>query len=262
MSAVRAGNDLCKLYIGSVGTLGIITQVTLKVKPRPEEQALAVLECVPESLGRVLDQLHASRIRPVCIDLLNQAAAIALNKRKPGLLPDKTPWLVIVGFEENSQAVAWQIQQLVRESQNAGLGGLDVRFGSMANSLWQALIDFPDRPDSSLSFKANMVSSATADFCLAATNLGFAIQIQAHAGNGIVIGHVTDNLSLNQAGEVLSQLQIWAMNGQGNVVVWHCPVAWKRQLPIWGIPGRDAWLMRTVREKLDPHQIFNPGTLG
>src|SRR5439155_10795206 len=73
-----AGYDLCKLYIGSLGTLRIITQVTLKVKPRPEEQALAVLECAPESLKAVLDQLHVSQTRPVCIDLLIQASAIAL----------------------------------------------------------------------------------------------------------------------------------------------------------------------------------------
>src|SRR5438552_7462380 len=137
-----AGYDLCKLFIGSLGTLGIIAQVTLKVKPRPEEQALAVLECTPESVKPVLDQMHASQTRPVCIDLLNQAAAIAMNKRirasrsqapawergGPGLLPEKAPWMVIVGFEENSQAVAWQIQQLIREQQRAGLGGLDVRF--------------------------------------------------------------------------------------------------------------------------------------
>src|SRR6202030_783750 len=35
-----AGYDLCKLHIGALGTLGILTQVTLKVLPRPETQAL------------------------------------------------------------------------------------------------------------------------------------------------------------------------------------------------------------------------------
>jgi glycolate oxidase FAD binding subunit len=257
-----AGYDLCKLYIGSLGTLGIITQVTLKVKPRPEEQTLAVLESAPESLKTILDHLHVSQTRPVCIDVVNRAAALAINQRTPGLLPEDAPWLIVVGFEENSQAVAWQIQQLIRERQATGFDGLDVRFGSAADSLWQALVEFSARPDSSLAFKTNMVSIATADFCLAAANLGLVIQVQAYAGNGIVIGRVTDDLSVKQAGEALRQLQTRAMAGQGNVVVLRCPVEWKRQLPIWGVPRGDAWLMRTVREKLDPHQLFNPGRMG
>ncbi len=40
-----AGYDLCKLLVGSFGTLGIITQLTLKLRLRPEEQALVVLGC-------------------------------------------------------------------------------------------------------------------------------------------------------------------------------------------------------------------------
>ena len=37
-----AGYDLCKLLTGSLGTLAILTEVTLKVKPIPEKTALAV----------------------------------------------------------------------------------------------------------------------------------------------------------------------------------------------------------------------------
>jgi glycolate oxidase FAD binding subunit len=256
-----AGYDLCKLYIGSLGTFGIITQATLKVKPRPEEQALAILQCGPGSLKAVLDQLHASQTRPVCIDLVNHAAAVAINKRSPGLLPE-TPWIVVVGFEENSQAVVWQMQQLIREQRSARLGGLEVRFGSMADSLWQALVEFPSQPNSSLSLKANMVSSATAVFCMKTAALGIGIQIQAHAGNGIVLGHIIDKLTVTQASDLIKQLQSWATAGQGNVLILRCPVEWKRHLPVWGIPRGDDWLMRTIRQKLDPHQLFNPGRLG
>src|SRR5260370_6777693 len=60
-----AGYDLCKLHIGALGTLGIITQATLKVRPLPEAQALLTLGCDSANLGSLLDRLHASRTRPV-----------------------------------------------------------------------------------------------------------------------------------------------------------------------------------------------------
>jgi FAD/FMN-containing dehydrogenase len=36
-------------------------------------------------------------------------------------------------------------------------------------------------------------------------------------------------------------------------------VAWKRQLPVWGRERGDLWLMRRVKEQLDPRHLFNPG---
>jgi hypothetical protein len=221
-----------------------------------------MLPCESETLGPVLDVLHSSRTRPVCLDVLNEAAVRGINEKTPGLLPEAAPWMIVVGFEENAQAVSWQVQQLVKERHLSGLGGMSVRFGSTADVLWQALAEFQLRPDSRLSFKANMVSSATAEFCLRAAGLGMGIQMQAHAGNGIVIGHFAESLTIEQAAEIPKRLQAWASAGQGNVVLLRCPVAWKPQLPIWGIPRGDAWLMRVVREKLDPRQLFNPGRLG
>jgi glycolate oxidase FAD binding subunit len=257
-----AGYDLCKLYTGSMGTLGIISQVTLKLKPKSEVQALAILDCPSHSLGQVLDQLHFSQTRPVCVELVNPNAARAINKKTPILLPETDNWLVVVGFEENSKAVAWQIQQLVKERFQTGIGGLNVQVSSAASPLWRTLVDFPNQPEAFFSFRANLLSSATADFCHRMADMIPEIQIQAHAGNGIVIGHLIDNITLDQASVILKEMQGWATTALGNVVVLRCPAEWKRELPIWGVPRGDAWLMREIREKLDPHHVFNPGRMG
>src|SRR5262249_44306269 len=59
-----AGYDLCKLHIGALGTLGIISQVTLKVRPLPEARAIVTLGCESPALGPLLDQLQQSGTRP------------------------------------------------------------------------------------------------------------------------------------------------------------------------------------------------------
>src|SRR5947209_8556317 len=88
-----AGYDLCKLHIGALGTLGIISQVTLKVRPLPEAAALLTLGCDAADLASLLDRLHASRTRPVCVDVLNAAAAKAITAASGAVLP-AAPWVV------------------------------------------------------------------------------------------------------------------------------------------------------------------------
>jgi glycolate oxidase FAD binding subunit len=253
-----AGYDLCKLYIGSLGTLGLITQVTLKVKPRSEEQALIAFGCSEAGLEPLLEQLHRSRTRPVCLDLFNRAAVPYINQQAQGALPD-TPWTVVVGFEDNREAVQWQVQQLIKELPAECQPGMDVRVGLAAEPLWRALVEFAVWPEARLTFKANLLPHATAAFCQQAAALPEGVAIQAHAGNGIVLGHPTSDLTLERAASMLRALHEAAAKAQGNVVLLRCPAAWKTQLPVWGIPRDDVWLMRTVKQKLDPRRLFNPG---
>jgi glycolate oxidase FAD binding subunit len=41
--------------------------------------------------------------------------------------------------------------------------------------------------------------------------------------------------------------------------VQRCPPAWKRTLPVWGVPGNDVALMQKVKQAIDPRRLFNPG---
>lgn len=253
-----AGYDLCKLHIGALGTLGIITQATLKVRPRAEQQALVFLGCSTEQLELVLNRLDGSRTRPVCLEVLNRQAAAQLQ-RQPGVSFEEAPWMVVVGFEDNHEATTWEIQQLSQEMNEASVTFSGPLKGPEFLPALQAMVDLPGLADSCLTFKANLLPSATAAFCRLAEGQGGQVLLQAHAGNGIVVGHVLDPLSLEQAQVLVQSLQGFAVSAQGNLVLWRCPPSWKTTLPVWGKAREDARIMRNIKEKFDPGWIFNPG---
>jgi glycolate oxidase FAD binding subunit len=253
-----AGYDLCKLHIGALGTLGVITQATLKVRPIPESYALVTLGCDAAGLEALLERLHNSRTRPGCLDVLNAEAAGAVAHAADVALPEAA-WVAVVGYEDGADAVNWQVRQLMQEVLPSGVRGLEARAGGACRSLWQSLAEAVDAPDARLSFKANLLSGAVASFCLHAARLSAGIRLHAHAGSGIVYGHFSSDLTLERIQEMLKGLQDAAEAAQGNLILPRCPPEWKRSLPVWGRPRGDAWLMREVKAKFDPRGLFNPG---
>jgi len=245
-----AGYDLMKLHTGAFGTLGVLTQVTLKVRPRPEASALLRLsfgspaplpsEERGDKLRTALDSIHASATRPVAVDVVHAGG----------------DWNIFVAFEENQEAVRWQQEQLGREL--TVVSKMEVLDGESANAAWKHLTESSLFDHPGVSFKASLLPSAVAEFLIFASSLG-ATRLHSHAGSGIVHGHIEGGLTLDAAASMLKELRSRAVAAQGNLIVARCPIAWKRELPIWGEPRGDWALMKAVKKRLDAQDIFNPG---
>lgn len=240
-----AGYDLMKLHTGALGTLGVLTQFTLKVKPRPETSRLVSFGVMAENLGEVLDLLHASECRPAAVELLNAPAASAC-----GVATDR-PWVVVVGFEEKAVTVEWQVSTLRNDLKTVTWAEVEER----DTSLWETLNSFQSRPESDVVWKVSTLPGDVAELAIAVA-ARHPVLVHAHAGSGIVWVHAPAGVFRDASAATGLDFGNATVGG---VVVRRCPPAWKRSVAVWGPPSPERAFMRHVKATLDPKDLFNPG---
>jgi len=247
-----AGYDFPKLLTGSMGCLGVLAQLSVKVRPIPESSALVWLPFAAlDAAENALATLNVSATRPIAVELLNRQAAESLG----GDLP-VGEWVLVIGFEDNPNSVSWQLEQIPGEL-GISPGSAAVLRDAEASPLWERLTGFQVETPGPLSIVANLRPSAVAPFCQMLAETPHAIQ--SHAGNGIVRAHLLEDCTLDEAGARLDRLRREAVRRGGNLVISRCPADWKSTLPIWGEPRSDWPMMEQVRKALDPTGSMNPG---
>lgn len=114
-----AGYDLCRLMVGSRGILGVLTQITFKLKPIPTHSMLRTF-CFKEvaHLENALERLNTSAATPVVLDYT--FAPDSKSHQGAALADDLTiPYSLHIGVEGTEASCKWQIEQLNIECKNA-----------------------------------------------------------------------------------------------------------------------------------------------
>jgi glycolate oxidase FAD binding subunit len=252
-----AGYDFPRLLTGSLGTLGVIAQMTLKVRPTPEASALI---WVPfhqaEPAARALERLNTSGTRPIALELLNGPGARRAGESLG--LPEEwfQEWNLVVGFEDNAASVSWQVDRLMME-----LGRTDVIIleGEKADPLWSGLADFPAIEAGTVAIQANVKPSTVVPLLDGLDPSHWAVS--THAGSGIVQGHWIGEPDLETLIAEIGRLRAEAARDGGSVILPRCTAEWKGRLKVWGEPRGDWALAAKVKAALDPAGVMNPGGL-
>lgn len=247
-----AGYDFCKLLTGSMGTLGVITEVTLKLKPDPPARTLLV--GTPndlEHLESLLAQLMTSRTAPTIVEYLaGQAPSQELPASEQG-------WLV-VGFEGTGAEVEWMTSALTDEWSQHGVEPVALT-ADAADVLHEQLVAFPADHQAALVLQATGLPSGTSRLVQACQQIDTGVSIQAHAGNGVVIAKFAEHPDCGVATAV-NRIRTVAASLQGYATVLSNPSGDEMTHQVaWGAAEARYDLMSQVKRAFDPSHILNPG---
>jgi glycolate oxidase FAD binding subunit len=265
-----SGYDVSKLMIGSLGSLGILCEMTLRLLPLPEkmETLLFSFDAFSDA-GAFAAAILGTKLLPAAVEVANKAAIENMDLR--GSL-DFSPGshVVMVALEAFDEAVARMHKELLAMAQHFKAKGHSLvqedkhrlfwltvgelqgsahqRFPRLVAlqlnyplSAWKALFEFADKT----------LSQARLDHTML-----------CHAGNSVTLINLlsgtkgTDDKALIEA---VQTLLAECRKAGGNLVVQRAPADLKKALPVWGEPGSDLPLMKRIRVELDPFGVMNPG---
>jgi len=270
------GYDLNKLYIGSLGTLAIIIELTCKLHPLPPGELTLGIGCAGEAdLAPMLQTILQFPLRLNSLELLNAAACETLATHADLALAE-TGYMLIARVEGTPVVTQSQAQRLTEALRHLSLrhpASMHAWSAVEQERLWSSLGELtrgasgPDAAAECMVVKVSLLMSALPAFCQdvqeTAARFGTPWSIVAHAGSGIAyvcipVRHPVDP-DVEQLLVYLQALEGCVARCQGRRVVERAPVAMKQQCQVWGPPGDDFALMRAIKASFDPQHRLNPG---
>ena len=234
-----AGYDLCKLFTGSWGTLGLLTELTFKVRPLPETRT-AFSWNAPDLTAacRAGLAIHHARIAPAFVLATNERSSVPM---------------LITEMHGSPERVAWQADAFAKIALD---NGLSTTAESMQSGDVVMLNDHQARLDEQVKTAAR-IACLPAELPELIKKLSAIdnLQITANCCSGIL-----NAASMSAESETIRDIDAALPAGANRVwIKLPSELSDRSKIDIWGAPREDFILHRAIKHALDPERTFNPG---
>ncbi|TYR79450.1 FAD-binding oxidoreductase [Priestia megaterium] len=254
-----AGYDMNKLFIGSMGTLAVISEITLKLCPLAKFESLALVAFPKEDLQEIrtfVTTLLDSMMEPVALELLNSSLSQKLT--------NQPSYTLAISFEDVESAVRYQ-ENFIKSIKplNAEITVLQQQAARMFwNEFYQlgangAVPSINKETEATLkigvtNFDVLNVIKESEEF-----RQSHQVEIDAHGG----LGHGLCQIYIKGASEsiisVISKMRHSVASLGGYVVVKHLPFVLRQKVSVWGEPPAHFCLLEGIKSKVDPNRVLN-----
>ena len=135
-----SGYDLTRLFVGSEGTLCVVTEITLKINPKPRATSTcsATFDTI-EQAGKTSSQVMQSGIIPCVLEILDEQCILALNRDTELDLPEVAAMVLAEVDGYTKQETDYQIAKVIEVfKRNNARGITRAKSASQAEKLWSA----------------------------------------------------------------------------------------------------------------------------
>lgn len=272
----NVGYDLTRLIVGSEGTLCVITEASLKVRPIPESTArVAVFFDEIDAAGAVVSKIFESGLTPVIVELVDRNIIRAVNSwLNRGFQEAEAYMLVDVdGTRAEVERTAKKVELLLREA-----GARDVRCATSKDEMAELWLIRSEGGTALPRVTGKM--NITHDFCVPLSKVPEAfrrirelaekrnihVAIIAHAGDGnihpLFSADLNDPEEMRRAKKLNEEICSMALSLGGTISGEHGVGLDKADLMRMECGEASLRLMREIKRVFDPNHIMNPGKMG
>ena len=271
-----SGYDLTKLLVGSEGTLGVVTEITLKINPKPPliSTAMATFETL-EDAGRAVNQIMYSGILPSALEVVDQQTLRVINENTDLGLPEVEALLVAETDGYTKEETEFQMEKIIEifKKNNAS----SVKYADekeLAEALWTArkssygvlarinnnlLVEDLAVPISKVPDMLRAISDIARKHDVKTPTVG-------HAGDGnlhpVICFDGTDPQEVKRVEEASTELFEKVIELGGTLTGEHGIGLAK--IPFMSLEHDEISMdiMRSIKRLFDPNNILNPGKMG
>jgi glycolate oxidase len=271
-----SGFDVTRLFVGSEGTLGVITEITLKINPKPPltQTAMATFNIL-EDAGRAVSEIMYSGILPSALEVINQQTLIAINQNTDLNLPEVEAILVAETDGYTREETEFQLAEIIAifkknnastvrkaESQEEAEALWKARksaYGVMARINYNLFVEDLSVPMSKVANTLRVISGIEEKY-------GLKIPTVGHIGDGNLhpaISYDGTNPEEVKQVEAATKELFEKVIALGGTLTGEHGIGLAKA-PLMSLEHGDVAMevMRSLKRLFDPYNILNPGKMG